>query len=54
MESYSLLKVNEYISQVIALNFSETIWVDAEISQAKEVGDRFTWNSYKNQDLRSL
>lgn len=37
MESYNLLKVNEYIKQVISLNFAESIWVDAEISQLKEV-----------------
>lgn len=37
MESYNLLKVNEYIKQVISLNFAESIWVDAEISQIKEV-----------------
>ncbi|MGE5355659.1 MAG: exodeoxyribonuclease VII large subunit [Deltaproteobacteria bacterium] len=37
MESYSLLKVNEYIKQVISLNFEECIWVDAEIAQVKEV-----------------
>lgn len=37
MDAYSLLKVNEYIRQVIALNFEESIWIDAEISQAKEV-----------------
>ncbi len=37
MEAYSLKKVNEYIKQVIALNFEESIWVEAEISQIKEV-----------------
>ncbi|MBK7093608.1 MAG: exodeoxyribonuclease VII large subunit [Saprospiraceae bacterium] len=37
MEAYSLLKVNDYIKQVIALNFEDSIWIDAEISQVKEV-----------------
>ncbi len=37
MEAYTLKKVNEYIKQVIALNFEESIWVEAEISQIKEV-----------------
>ena len=37
MDSYSLIKVNEYIKQVISLNFEESIWIDAEISQIKEV-----------------
>ena len=37
MEAYTLKKVNEYIRQVIALNFEESIWVEAEISQIKEV-----------------
>ncbi|MDV7399466.1 exodeoxyribonuclease VII large subunit, partial [Arthrospira platensis SPKY1] len=37
MEAYSLLKVNEYIRQVIALNFEDSIWIDAEVSQAREV-----------------
>ena len=37
MEAYSLLKVNEYLKQVITLNFDESIWIDAEISQVKEI-----------------
>ncbi len=37
MEAYTLKKVNEYIKQVIALNFEESIWVEAEISQIKEI-----------------
>ena len=35
--SYSLYELNEYIRRVIALNFAEPIWVNAEISQIKEV-----------------
>lgn len=35
--SYSLYELNEYIRRVIALNFTEPIWVNAEISQIKEV-----------------
>jgi len=37
MDIYSLKEVHEYIKQVIALNFEESIWIDAEISQLKEV-----------------
>ena len=36
METYSLLELNEYIRRVIALNFEEAIWVNCEISQAKQ------------------
>ncbi len=36
MESFTLYQVNEYIRRVIALNFREPIWIDAEISQCKE------------------
>jgi len=36
VESYSLSQVNQYIKQVIAVNFPERIWVQAEISQVKE------------------
>lgn len=36
-QSYSLYELNEYIRRVIALNFTEPIWVNAEISQIKEV-----------------
>ncbi|MDF1698921.1 MAG: exodeoxyribonuclease VII large subunit, partial [Saprospiraceae bacterium] len=37
MTSYSLYELNEYIKRVIALNFTETIWVNAEVGQVKEV-----------------
>lgn len=37
MDSYSLKQVNEYIKQVFALNFEESLWIEAEISQLKEV-----------------
>ncbi len=37
MESYSLKEVNQYIKQVISLNFEDSLWIDAEISQVKEV-----------------
>ncbi len=36
MHSYSLYELNEYIKRVIALNFNEPIWVNAEISQVTE------------------
>lgn len=36
MEAYSLVEVNQYIKQVIAANFLDSLWVKAEISQIKE------------------
>jgi exodeoxyribonuclease VII large subunit len=36
MESYSLYQLNEYINRVIALNFPEPIWINAEIMQVSE------------------
>ncbi len=36
MESYSLHQLNEYIRRVIALNFREPLWIEAEIIQARE------------------
>jgi exodeoxyribonuclease VII large subunit len=36
LEHHSLSELNKYIRQVIALNFSDTIWIHAEISQIKE------------------
>ncbi len=37
MEAYKLKEVQDYIKQVISLNFEDSIWIDAEISQVKEV-----------------
>jgi len=36
LEAYSLVEVNQYIKQVIAANFLDSLWVKAEISQIKE------------------
>lgn len=36
MEHHSLSELNKYIRQVIALNFSDHIWIHAEISQIKD------------------
>ncbi len=36
MDAYSLVEVNQYIRQVIAVNFQDSIWLKAEISQIKE------------------
>lgn len=33
LETYGLFKLNEYVRRVIALNFQDTIWITAEISQ---------------------
>ncbi len=35
MDAYSLYELNEYIKRVIALNFSESVWIKGEISQIK-------------------
>jgi exodeoxyribonuclease VII large subunit len=32
--SYTLLELNQYIRRVIALNFDQPVWIEAEISQA--------------------
>lgn len=37
MQAYTLYELNEYIRRVIVLNFDEPIWIQAEISQIKEV-----------------
>jgi len=37
LTSYSLFELNEYIKRVVALNFTEAIWVNAEVGQVKEV-----------------
>jgi exodeoxyribonuclease VII large subunit len=37
MQAYTLYELNEYIRRVIALNFEEPVWIQAEISQYKEV-----------------
>lgn len=44
MDSFSLFDLNEYIRRVIALNFSETFWVHAEISQISEVRGQYYIN----------
>ena len=36
MDTYSLLELNEYIRRVVALNFEAAIWVNCEISQARQ------------------
>jgi len=41
LESYSLYDLNEYIKRVVALNFSEAIWVHAEISQVNEKNGQY-------------
>jgi exodeoxyribonuclease VII large subunit len=38
VEAHKLSEVNEYIKQVIALNFEDSIWVKAEIAQVKSSG----------------
>lgn len=41
MESYSLFQLNEYIRRVIALNFREPLWIEAEIAQIKNSRGNF-------------
>ena len=36
MHTYSLFQLNEYIRRILALNFSEPIWITAEIAQIGE------------------
>ena len=36
MDSYTLYDLNEYIRQVMHLNFPDTLWVKAEVAQIKE------------------
>lgn len=36
MESYTLFQLNEYVRRVIALNFREPLWIEAEIAQIKD------------------
>ncbi|MCB0656133.1 MAG: exodeoxyribonuclease VII large subunit, partial [Saprospiraceae bacterium] len=33
MQTFSLFELNEYIRRVLALNFTDSIWITAEISQ---------------------
>lgn len=35
-DTYSLFELNEYVKRVIALNFKDSVWIRAEISQLKE------------------
>ncbi|MEZ4981663.1 MAG: exodeoxyribonuclease VII large subunit [Saprospiraceae bacterium] len=44
MQSISLLELNEFIRRVIALNFSEPLWVRAEISQINQSRGHFYLN----------
>ncbi len=37
MQAYSLYELNEYIKRILALNFTEPLWITCEISQLKEV-----------------
>lgn len=36
MEVYSLFELNQYIKQVVALNFVDSLWISCEISQISE------------------
>lgn len=41
MKTYSLQELNEFIRRVVALNFSESVWVTAEIGQIKSSRGHF-------------
>lgn len=47
---FSLLELNEYIRQVLILNFSEAIWVSCEISQVNQSRGHF-WMDLVEKDL---
>jgi exodeoxyribonuclease VII large subunit len=36
MQTYTLFQLNEYIRRILALNFSEPLWITAEIAQINE------------------
>ena len=44
MTSISLFELNEHIRRVLALNFSEALWVRAEVGQLKESRGHFYFN----------
>ncbi len=47
---FSLLELNEYIRQVLILNFSDAVWVSCEISQVNESRGHF-WMDLVEKDL---
>jgi exodeoxyribonuclease VII large subunit len=47
---FSLLELNEYIRQVLILNFSEAVWVSCEISQVNQSRGHF-WMDLVEKDL---
>lgn len=51
MEAHSLSEVNKYIRQVIALNFEDSIWVNAEISQIKGSGAHYYLDLIEKDEL---
>jgi len=49
MEKFSLLELNEYIRQVLILNFSESVWVSCEIGQVNQSRGHF-WMDLVEKD----
>lgn len=50
METYSLFQLNEYLRRVIALNFSEHIWINAELLQISESRGNYYVELIEKQD----
>ena len=41
MKSYSLKELQQFIQQVLALNFEQAVWIDVEIGQASQSRGHF-------------
>lgn len=50
-QSYSLYELNEYIKRVMALNFSEPIWINCEIAQIKEARGNYYLELVEQDDM---
>ncbi len=54
-ESFSLYQLNEYLKRVIALNFSDPLWITCEISQVNEIrGNYYLDLIQKKQDSNEI
>lgn len=50
MESYSLHEMNEYLRRVVALNFSDALWVRCEIAQLNESRGHFFFHLVEKEE----
>lgn len=53
-ESYSLYDLNEYLRRVVALNFTEPIWIRCEISQCSESRGNYYLNLIEKDDNHKI